>query len=375
MYKWIVGALFLVVALLYFSKTTEKPRSFDRKISYSPETYAPYDTRFFFESLKKYNEVSRLDEAPTAENLGSELFLVCSPYFHPSEEEARRLKEYVTSGHTLFVSTFEIGEAFQRHFFAYFRPHSKPYIGTDDSLKLSGTQFWEYPGEGAGPALVQMAIRPKVLYKDGKNKPALVQYEFGRGRVYLLLRPTALSNYFLLHENNYTFLQCLLPLFEGKRVFWSDYYQSKKEQTPPQEPGKSYFWEMVKKHTALQFAVAVLALGTLLFFFNYSQRLRDPIEEMPAVQNRHLDFLRTLTRLPYTSNQLAKKWKQVVLHHMEQNYRIHDFNQETEESIAAKTGQSPAFAATLLMYMRKDTFTRKAYKEFYHFTSPFIFHG
>lgn len=375
MYKWIIGALIFVAVLLYFSKATERVQKFDRKLSYTADSYAPYDTRFFRESLEKYTRVERVNEAPAEENLNTKFLVVCSPYFHPTEEEAKRLKEYVSDGNTLFLSTFEIGEAFQRHFFVYFRSHSKAYLGTDDSLKLYGSQIWEYPGEGGGPALVQMAIRPKILYKDGNNKPALVKYTFGAGEVYLLLRPTAISNYFLLHENNYTFLECLLPIFENQNVQWNEYFETRKEQRLPQEPGKSYLWEMIKKHTALQFALAVLLLGSLLFFYNYSQRLRDPIEEYAPPQNGRLQFLRTMARLPFTADQVAKKWKLVVLHHLEQRYRIYDLSLETSESLATKTGQSEAFAERLLRYLKTEKFSAKSYKEFYHFASPFIYHG
>jgi hypothetical protein len=375
MYKWILGAIVLLAGLLYFSQTTERPRTFNRKLSYSPDTYAPYDTRYFYETLKKYTEVSKQKQAPTAENMQDGVFMVCSPYFHPSVEEAKLLKEYVMAGNSIFISTFEVGEVFQRHFFAYFRTHSKAYIGTDDSLKLFGSQVWEYPGEGGGPALVQMAVRPKILYKDGKNKPALIQYPFGKGQVYLLLRPTAVSNYFLLHKNNYTFLECLLPLFEGKHIVWSQYYENKKEPNTKKEVGKSYFWEMVQKHSALQFALAVLFLGTILFVINYSQRLRDPIEEFPSPENRRLQFIKTLARLPYTPNQAAHKWKQVVLEHLEQKYRIHDLETETSESLATKTGQPERFASRLLSYLNTEEFTPKKYKEFYHFVSPFLYNG
>ncbi len=308
--------LFLVLLGLgiYLVPRPEKKKVFDRTISYSRYTYRPYDTRFFYEKLKENVGVSNINySAPDAKILDREysLYVICSPQFLPSEKEISAIYDYIAQGNIVFLSSFSVNPAFLQRL-----PGSKeevvfknkvPKKAFDDSLTIKmSRKVWQYPGSGVKSNVLECFADLDSAVILGSTKghgPAVLQYDIGDGSLFIQIAPMALSNYFLLHKENYGYLGQLATYLQldTRELIWDEYYRSVKElntqDADREHKGESYMWKMIMKHPPLKWAVFTFLGGLLLFVLNHYSRLREPLQVLPPNKNTTLEFTEAISEL------------------------------------------------------------------------------
>lgn len=394
MNKWIFAVLGILLALgIILGSRMRREKHFDRTVTYSPRTFKPYDTRFFFLTLKKHTHLRRSAQPPGGKRFTGtgKTYVVCSPYFLPDRKEKRDILRFVAYGNHLLLSSFEIAPHFLKTLDITGRPFKKPGQATDDSLKVvwKTGESWAYPGSAAAPDLIPEALHTEILATDSTGLPALIRIPYGKGSIWIQARPMALSNYFLLHKNNYTYLETLLEKLNmaGTSVIWDDYYitlknaadrEARRRSTPP--VGKSFFMEMVRKHPPLQWAVFTFLAGALLFILNYSRRLRQPVERLPAVKNSSLEFTRAIAGLyrhRKDNTAIAQKIRAQLQDHLYNIHRIpaRELTLENAGSISRKTGRPLPDVIRLIEALSgvQEKISDKTLTEFYRLVYKFIY--
>lgn len=395
MNKWLFILLgFLLVAGIFLNTRISREKKFDRTVSYGPGSFRPYDTRFFFLTLKKYTRLQRSGRAPrgTLFNGTGKTYVVCSPYFLPDFRERREILGFVAAGNHLLLSSFEIEPRFLKTLNISARSFIKPETGGDDSLKITWEtgKTWVYPGSAAAPRLLLSSSHPaRVPAFDGRGFPALIQMKYGKGTVWIQVQPMALSNYFLLHKKNSSYLDTLLEELDirGSSVIWDDYYATLRKASdrrarrslPPPE-GKSFFTDMIRKHPPLQWAVFTALTGALLFIFNYARRLRQPVDRLPEVRNDSLEFSRVvagLHRRRKDNTAIAQKIRLQLQDHLHHTYRIQarDLIPENADAISRKTGKPLAevIQLTETLPLLREKISDQTLTDFYRLVYKFIY--
>ena len=395
MNKWLFTGLgLLLVAGIFLNTRISRQRHFDRSVTYTPATFRPYDTRFFYQALKHRFTVQRSARAPggTAFTGTGKTYVVCSPYFHPNQRERHQILGFVSAGNTLLLSSFEIDPRFLRTLRLNASSFTKPKEATADSLQITWKtgETWTYPGSAAAPRILLSSSHPgEILAVDGNGFPALIRMSFGEGTILLQAHPMALSNYFLLHKQNASYLDRLLQETAGQesKVIWDDYYPALKKASdrsgrrdPPPPEGKSFFLDMVKKHPPLQWAVFTALAGAILFVLNYSRRLRQPVEPLPDTPNNTLEFSKTIAGLYLRQNDhgpIVQKIRLQLLEHLFQAYRIHaaDLVPENAAIIHKKTGKPLAdvLLLTETLPLLHEKISDQALTRFYKLVYKFIY--
>ncbi len=394
MNKWLFGALgFLLVAILFIVTRTPRQKHFDRTVNYSPRTFKPYDTRFFFLTLKKHTRLRKNIQPPGGKRFTGtgKTYVVCSPYFLPDENEKREILLFVDRGNHLLLSSFEIAPHFLKTLNITGRPFKKPFRATDDSLKIvwNTGKTWAYPGSAAAPGLIPASSHPEIVASDGRGFPALLRMSYGRGTIWIQVQPMAFSNYFLLHKNNSSYLEAVLREMNlaGTPIIWDDYYitiknasdrSRRRNSTPPE--GKSFFMEMVRKHPPLQWAVFTFLAGSLLFILNYARRLRQPVDRLPDVKNNSLEFTRAIADLyrhRKDNTAIAQKLRLQLQDHLYHAHKIpaRDLTPENAAAISRKTGKPlpDVNRLTEILPLLQEKVSDKTLTEFYRLVYTFIY--
>ncbi|MCD8538618.1 MAG: DUF4350 domain-containing protein [Leadbetterella sp.] len=189
--------ILLVLGVFLGNRVRHSQKHFDHTVNYSPRTFKPYDTRFFFLSLKKHTQLLRNTRAPGGKRFtgtGS-TYVVCSPYFLPDEAEKNEILRFVADGNRLLLSSFEIAPHFLKTLDITGRSLKKPSQATGDSLKIvwKTGETWSYPGSAAAPGLIPSLQHSRILALDGRGFPSLIRMPYGEGGIWIQLQPMAFS--------------------------------------------------------------------------------------------------------------------------------------------------------------------------------------
>lgn len=378
---------------IFLGSRMHSQKHFDRTVSYGMRTFRPYDTRFFFLALKKHTNLRRNAHPPGGKRFAGtgKTYVVCSPYFVPDRKEKRDILRFVSRGNQLLLSSFEITPHFLKTMNIRSRSFKKPEQANDDSLKIvwKTGQTWVYPGSAAAPELIPASSGMEILASDARGFPSLIRIPYGNGLIWIQAQPMALSNYFLLHKNNTTYLETLLKELNLARtsVIWDDYYptlrneadrKARNRSVPPE--GKSFFMEMIRKHPPLQWAVFTFLAGALLFILNYSRRLRQPVERLPEVKNNSLEFTKAvagLYRYRKDNTAIAQKIRTQLQDHLYNTHGIpaRELIPENADSISRKTGKPLPEVILLIgtLAQVQEKVSDRTLTEFYRLVYKFIY--
>lgn len=413
MNKRILIALLAIVVLssiiyLIESKQGKKKHLFYGNLTYTNQTYHPYDTKFCYEQFLtkagKGYEVN--DEMPNEENThlqgSGKLWVIVSPYFLPNQEEINKVLDFAKSGNNVYISAFSISPML----FESLLGESKwegfgeeenvfPPRITGDSLSIiwrDSTRYAKYTYPGIAPSsIIDPVLRElgthKAGFEDEFGLRTLIQYPTGKGNIYIQLRPITMSNYFLLHKKNYQYLNQLFGIMDiqHKKVIWDSFYHKYENQRP--EPptdnkvGESFFWTAIQKHPPLLWAIWTFIVGAVLFMLVNFRRIVAPVPIIPEVTNNSLSFVKALSGLYWLKQDHKKIASKITLQFNEYllaNYRIYpkDITMENVDKIAQKTLRTQDEIAQIINYItsieQSESITKSTLIEFYQQVFLFI---
>ena len=368
---------YLIYLLVSMPKEAKKPEKiFNRYISYSEKTYNPYDTKFVYDSFKEQakNGYDLNLKKPSYENDviveedSNAVLAIVSPHFLPTVNETTLLQNYVSAGNNVYISAFNIAPNFidsliypaeSTTFFDNYPPipYDKDsmdinWLYYNESYTLDSTVRFSYPGVQAAtyyqnPFDLDSSDQVYQIAYDGDSSSSLVQVPYGNGSFYIQLRPISMANYFLLHKNNYRYLNTIFKELglDKRKVIWDSFYKTRKnvvENEDEDEPEDSYLWDLIKKNKPLRWSVFTFFASILLFLLLYSRRMQAPMRIIPDVKNSSVEFSTAISGL-YWINQdhknIAEKIILQVYDYLTVNYKIYprEFNASNLKKIAQKT--------------------------------------
>ncbi len=363
----VAAMLYLIIAIggAWFSSV----KIFDKQFSVSPTSYKPYDIKFFHDQIEKKasrgfstNEEALNDNMMTDDEADN-LLMVVSPYFLPSEQEIVALKNYVSSGNYAFVSAFSISSNFLDSLFymprSYvFSNNFPPYLQAN-SLTISWLPIktrTQYNYLGHSPVL--MPLDSITLYNnsqvtaidtliwDKQNGIQLLELTCGKGKLFLSHNPIILSNYFLLHKDNYRLFNQIAQRIElaDRYVVWDNHYRNVVRQGAGAQVGESKFMEIMHKYPPLTWAFYTFLAAILLFILSNFRRTQAAVAVVPAHKNQSLAFVNVISELYWQKQNYKAIADKIIAHfyeYMSVQYRINikDFRAENAEKIAQKTGK------------------------------------
>jgi hypothetical protein len=406
-----IVAIGIIGAIIYFSErfSFEEQNVFYPYLTYTNKTLRPYDTKFVYEQLKKKkrkafaeNDV-RLDESNSNLADTNKVMMIVSPYFLPNQLEISHLNGFVTRGNNVFISSFSIspllfdgimGDSLDRY--EFYNPF--PNRIKRDSLTLTWNNYdadeegeiYSYPGLNP-TSKIDTSLEKydsstlNLLAKDSANVNQLLDIKLGKGHVFILRKPISMSNFFLLHKQNYKYLNRIIELTEANKrvVVWDNFYQKYAEQRPEpsNEPGESYFWKVINEHPPLLWAIISFFLAIGLFILIHSRRLQEPIPVIPEIQNHSIDFVKAVSGLYWVQQDhknIAEKIKMQFYDFMTTNYKIphKDIVLENVEKIAQKTNKKQKDIENIIDQITdieaSEQITKQNLMEFYTRVHKFI---
>ncbi|MFN3851429.1 MAG: DUF4350 domain-containing protein [Spirosomataceae bacterium] len=323
----IFGALLVViVALLVWvlgSNDTKPKKKFDKTFSVSSTSFKPYDTKFFYDEVRIYagdgfretnNPISELELNSFDTN--NNIYMVVSPYFYPNSGDINELKNFVSYGNTAFISAYAISEEFLDSL--YFTPRNEDYyprfppVLTDLKWSINWiendttTQF-SFPGHNPATFTIDsvyllsnnIVTEIDTLITNNFNQIQMLEVTCGEGKIIVCNNPILMSNYFLLHKNNYAFFNKIAQKIDLKNshVLWDEYYRNIKKKRNPFERDRNEVLKVIMENPPLKWAFYTFLVGISLFILIYLRRIQKAVPIQKSLKNNSEEYINVVSGL------------------------------------------------------------------------------
>lgn len=301
----------VLIALAGLQGCAKKNQLPSLKETYQYEDAKPFGGQVAYELLEtmfpnKYVNVTEKDFHTFRSDTyidSSSLYISLSKKFYCTEKDANAIIEFVNDGHTAFIASSyldtvlltKIGgkQAFSEWYGDYYEGL---YQKTQTSLNDS---FGYYYHSFINHFTIIDSVTARVVGRNQTGKPNLVVFFIGKGRLYLHCDPRAFSNYFLLKEKNYRYMQNLMQFTKESmgNIFWDDHYNQ-----VPYRKGDSNASALgiLFRHPPLTIAFWILLLLLLFYILFNGKRKQRIIPVIKPVENTSIAFTQAIAGLYMT---------------------------------------------------------------------------
>ncbi|MBK7434378.1 MAG: hypothetical protein IPI66_11060 [Chitinophagaceae bacterium] len=191
--------------------------------------------------------------------------------------------------------------------------------------------------------------RTRVLGVNESGDPNFIVIFKGKGKIFLHCEPRAFSNYFLLQEDNFRYLQQAFGYVspEPDHIYWNDYYarlrnRSEADNKSSDEEGFSSLDEILS-HPPLAAAFWLAIVLLLLYVLYTGKRRQRIIEEIKPNENTTVSFTETIGRLylqKKDNKNIADKMITYFNEYIRNNYFLntHAVNEDFVTTLSRKSG-------------------------------------
>lgn len=225
-----------------------------------------------------------------------------------TEDDAQSMLDYVYQGNTLFLSASNIDTMLLSKLLCeelkadlLLDLMQLKYVTTKVNLSSEINMFkdsfnYYYKPFSNYFSSIKANYSRVIGYNDSKKPNCFILF-WGKGRMILHCDPRAFSNYFLLYNNNYRYLQELLTLTDESpgTVYWDDYYRN--QNVRRKSTGKFSTISELMKHPPLANAFWILIVLLGLYVLFNSKRKQRVIPVLKTNENSSIAFTQTIARL------------------------------------------------------------------------------
>jgi len=275
--------LVLLMTLVAWLNVNERDQGQGFPSSYNTQ---PYGAKAAYLLLEKNGyTVERWNKAPAElpVNSSGTTLVVAGPEFYPHSGEMGGLVRFVLHGGTLLVagarpnsfipqSSAESGDA--RIGFAECKPVALTSLTRGGPISQDGNLIWDFDKD-ARP------VHFLVHFKDQDDKPVVISYTLGQGRVVWWASALPLTNAGIRNRGNLDLL--LNTIGDNRHVLWDEYYHEAHEN------GSAHF-----SHPEQVWALAQAGFLGLLVILTFSRRSGPIVPLRRESRLSPLEFVETL---------------------------------------------------------------------------------
>jgi hypothetical protein len=284
-----------------FSKTDKNP-------------FGGFIARKQFENLYPRNYVrekrTAFDETWNEITDTSALYVCITPRLYVNEDDATAMLNYVAAGNTLFISASIFDSELLHRINCMQSQYSQSSFLGFDSVRTTDVKnedanydYFYLPFKSSFTYTDSVFTKPLGVNDEGKTN--FILYFYGRGKLLLHADPRAFSNYFLLKNDNYKYMQQVLSYTSNNpdNIYWDDYYRklnrrsaASKNKNNKDEDSFSTL-RAILAHNELAWAFWLSVVALLLYILFSMKRRQRQIEIVKPNENTTVTFTETIGRL------------------------------------------------------------------------------
>jgi uncharacterized membrane protein len=391
----IIAAVLLVVLLIVVIISNMRSFSGDEDLHLEKQTFSykdkdPGGCYVMYESLPSFYDgghpsvvskpfaASAEKDQTLARGEGVIYYLVTNKLY-TTVEDVDAMIEFVNRGNQLFIAAVDIdsilisrlytkiSEVYSTSIFE--KPHSEEHF-VNRALAPDSVYARDSIVDGRYFTLLDTS-KTTILGTDRRHRANFVRINIGKGQVFLLLQPSILTNYFLMHKQNLGSLEKEVGYTYGySSVYWDEFY---KYNQYPHAGGFSQ-WSVLMRYPALRWALWLMVALLLLYAIFESKRRQRIIPEKEVLTNNSLEFVEALGQLYYQrhdNTNLARKitlqWLEFVRtkYYLNTNVLSDEFIRRLSHKAGVPLADVEAIIDSIHFLQLADKLTDAYLKEFY----------
>ena len=327
-----------------FDEISNKPYGVSVLYKELPNLFKDYKVRTVYHQPASYLNAN--SEGGYGEHVAEGSFIIIGNSDYLEDDSIDELLNFVDAGNTLFISDYYFPQKFH------------------DTLDVSTSYVENEKDSISYLSLKQLNIDDMTLDKnasdqyfsefDSINHTVLghskidykhvnfLQVPFGEGQVFLHLEPKAFTNYHILKEDRYKYVEGVLYYLPDNDIYFDSYtkMQTSYDGDVEKESNLGWFLEQLSFKWAWYTA---LIFGILFMIFNAKRRQR-VIRIIKPLQNTTVAFVKTVSNLYFDTkdhkNLIDKKIK-YFLEKIRRDLNINTdiLDEEFTNKLASKTGK------------------------------------
>ncbi len=361
-FKYLLISLALFAALILFRYYAPKP--VDWRMSFDRNHKAPYGcyvlNRMYPEIFSKnivYNNETLYGNALLADTTEPKNLVIITNTFRPDDAEIKTLIDFVNAGNTVFVAAHYMAPSFldTLELSIKYSAVDTAHLKLDkDVLHFYSPQLENDSGYVFQKRLMDNYFQPRdscdafLLGYDRKGNVNFVRFDRGKGALLLNSKPLAFTNLHVLYSNP-GYATTVLSFLPDQPTIIDRYYKPFRiEDNSPTQ--------FILSQKPLQTAFYIVVAMLLIYMLWGARRKQKAIPVVLPLENTSLEFIKTVGRLYYKSENHANIAQKKTIYFKEflrEKYYINDIS-ETDENIAvisAKTGVAVPLVARLVRKM------------------------
>lgn len=302
--KKILGYVLIGLMILFVIVLQVIPKPINWRPSYESNEKAPYGAKILFERL---NDIFPEQEIKKNNQTLYEIFCEDCPianYIHINQQiemnglDSEALLEFVQKGGEAFLAA-ESFSGMVADTFGLETNFAGLYLEEDDSLSLEFVNVQLQKNEAysyrKGSVTTYFSrfdsTQVIVLAMNSEKDAVLLKAPFGQGNFYFSSTPIAFTNYNVLWENNYQFIENAFSYLPQKTVVWDEYYKGGGGNVV--DSPFRFVWSV----PALRWALILTIIGAFLYLLFEAKRTQRIIPIIKPLANTTLEFTETIGRL------------------------------------------------------------------------------
>lgn len=386
--KKTLPVILVIVALVIvgaFSISIKRTRSIDWEESFNEKSSKPYGISVFYKEIPKlfkdkklrtvYHQPSSYLAANSEDGWGDHVaqgsYIKIGNSDYLTEYSVDELLTFVTNGNTLFISDYYFPEKLHDTLGVEvkFEYNSKKdsiseLLFTDKTL--NNTTIDKNIGDNYFSKFDSINYTILGHAKMDKERVNFIHIPFGDGSIYLHLQPKVFTNYNLLKDSRYKYVESLISFLPDDDVYLDSYskYQTGYDGDVEQESNLSWFLDQLAFRWAWYTA---LIFGLLFMIFNAKRRQRI-IKIITPLHNTTVAFVKTISNLYFETKDYKNLIDKKITYFFEKvrteyNIDTTELNDEFISKLASKAGKKKEDVKTLVNYIKLIQSKREYYED------------
>ena len=363
---WLIYIIIITfVSIIIFSIKINSTKTINWNLSLDEQSKAPYGLRVFYKELpnifknKKiktvyYSPHSYLKSNTNKKEKNSKIagsFLIINKKNVLSNKSINALLKFVEQGNTLFISSYNFHKKLTDTLGV-----DTYAVSTKDSisrfyLKSDASKYFTFNKNASYTFFSKVNThRNKILgYASTSDKdPNFIEGTFGLGKIYLHLEPKVFTNYHILKDDNYKYIEALISYLPDADIHFNSHHKIELQNT---DKDSNLSWFLKQK--SFKWAWYTTLFFAILFVIFHAKRKQRVIKIIAPIKNTTVAFVKTVSSLYFDTKNHKNLIDKKTVYFLEK-IRL-DFNLNTEkldnvfiERLATKSGKDKTITKNLI---------------------------
>ncbi|MEZ4875354.1 MAG: DUF4350 domain-containing protein [Flavobacteriaceae bacterium] len=311
----IIGVIVVLVILLARSCHFSYGKVIDWEESYNETSNKPYGVSVFYKELgtifkdKKlrtvyYQPSSYLyanSEDGYGDHVAKGLYLKIGNTDYLSYDSVTELMYFAGSGNTVFLSDYYLPYALADTLGLEidYKPNGMDSISklsfSNPALKKNNNHIDKSEGDYFFTTYDTLTQEVLGYVDNGGKEPNFIKAPFENGTFYIHLQPKVFTNYNVLKEDRYQYVEGLMSYFPDEDIYFDSYLKYQRPYTNNVEESSDLSWFLQQR--AFRWAWYLALLFTLLFVVFNAKRRQRIVQIIKPLDNTTVAFVKTISNL------------------------------------------------------------------------------